>query len=575
MENSLSGSPNSPGQTRDSGDSSSSELSTLLGELSFRRERDRLTERFDVFLKAAWPLIEPGVPLKWSWLLEAICLHLQAVGEGKIQKLLINCPPGTAKSSVVSVLFPCWLWTRRPETKVMAASHGGALALRDSVRRRDLVLGSPWYRERWGHLFTMSEAQATKTEYANSATGFMFSTSVNGDVLGRRAELMLLDDPHKVQGAESEVERATTLRWLSLEWATRRNRDSSFSAEVCIMQRLHELDASGLFLEQKGWTHLMLPLHYEAARRCTTGIGWSDPRTVEGEVLDPARFTPEIIKELSTRLGPYGVAGQLEQSPAPAGGGVIKLAWLKSYKPELDRVQVDGRSIPHSSMFKFATVDLAVTKASAISDDPDYTCISIWGAFKATDGPKLFLLDVFRERIEGPDIEANLLRLYNKWRFSFAAVEMIAGFIALGQSLKRAGLPIRDIGLKADAFLRLEGDKVSRAYGCTPFLAEHGVYLPTYAPWLEAVVKEATTFPAARHDDFVDTLTSACAIVAKAPLTTVYDDYMKDPERPESLERRLADFGMHPGRKSDGARPEDLEDTSPGGEWRREMGLNE
>src|SRR5262249_54900328 len=159
------------------------------------------------YLKAVWPLVEPGNPLKWSWVIDALCLHLQAAAEGKIEKLLINIPPGTGKSTIVSVIYPCWLWTRRPETKIMCASHGGGLALRDSTKRRDLILGSPWFKERWGHKFSISDSQATKTEFANTRTGFMFATSVNGDVLGRRAEVLILDDPHKTQGVESEVER--------------------------------------------------------------------------------------------------------------------------------------------------------------------------------------------------------------------------------------------------------------------------------------------------------------------------------------------------------------------------------
>lgn len=533
-------------------------------EANRRSELQRLESRFDAFLREAWKLVEPGCPLKWSWVLDALCAHLQAVAEGKIQKLLINIPPGTGKSTIVSVIFPCWLWVRRPETKVMCASHGGGLALRDALKRRDLILGSPWFKERWGDRFTLSESQATKTEFANTRTGFMFSTSVNGDVLGRRGEVLILDDPHKTQGAESEVERANTTFWLNNEWSTRRNRDATLSAEICVMQRLHEMDASGLFLSQKGWTHLRLPMFFESEQRCSTSIGWSDPRKEPGEVLDPARFSPDILEDLQTRLGPYGVAGQLQQRPAPASGGIIKRDWIKTYRqPTQDVIDAGGSLFNPMHCFRFATVDLAVTSEDQAKKgkDPDYTVITSWVFFHGGGGTKrLCVLDMFRKRIEGPDIETEIALAHARWKFAFIAVEQIAGFIALGQSLKRSNLPIRDIGTSKEAFLQLEGDKVSRCYGATPFLAQHGIYIPEYAPWGEALIKECTTFPLAAHDDVTDTVTSAVAILQQSPELSIWEEILLQKEaggldpNSEAYRRKMEDAGYNMGD------PEDLDD---------------
>src|SRR3990167_3791949 len=207
---------------------------------------------------------------------------------------------------------------------IICASHGGNLALRDSVRRRDYIIASEWYQSRWGDRVKLLESQQTKSEFLNTAGGFMFSTSVGGDVLGRRWEISVLDDPHKVDEAESEIERVNTAQWLNLEWATRRNRGASVTGEICIMQRLHESDTSGIYLKQGGWTHLMLPMYFEPERKCSTSIGWTDPRTAKDEVLDSALNTEPARKDLEVRLGPYGRAGQFQQRPAPLEGGIIK-----------------------------------------------------------------------------------------------------------------------------------------------------------------------------------------------------------------------------------------------------------
>src|SRR3990167_11366647 len=142
------------------GSLSTSEKQALLRLLAERERRTkrpetaeeakRLSASFAEFAEIAWSLIQPGVVLLKGIIFEAISSHLQALAEGRLEKLLINVPPGNGKSSLVTVLFPCWLWTRRPETQIMCASHGGNLALRDSVRRRDYIIASEWYQSRWG-----------------------------------------------------------------------------------------------------------------------------------------------------------------------------------------------------------------------------------------------------------------------------------------------------------------------------------------------------------------------------------------------------------------------------------------
>lgn len=132
---------------------------------------------------------------------------------------------------------------------------------------------------------------------------------------------IIWDDPHSAEGANSPAEREEAVR-IFRETLPTRLVEPKTSAIVIVMQRLHELDVSGEILAgDYGYEHLMLPMEFEPERRCTTSIGWSDPRTEEGELLFPDRFPAEVVERDKKAMGEYAVAGQNQQRPAPRTGG--------------------------------------------------------------------------------------------------------------------------------------------------------------------------------------------------------------------------------------------------------------
>lgn len=404
---------------------------------------------------------------------------------------------------------------------MMFASYAQQLSLRDSVRRR-LVIQSEWFQERWPNV-KLSGDQNVKHEFQNTSLGYMVATSTGGTVTGRGGDRLVLDDPNDATQMESEVQRESALTWFDLQWSTRGNNPQTY-CEVIIQQRTHEQDITGHALRQGGWVHLKLPMEFNGDG-CKTEIGWVDPRKVIGELLDPVRFNKASVESLKKRLGPYGTSGQLQQEPSPAEGGIIKRAWIRAYERKDKLITFPGRyplddiyTINPFDCLRFATVDLAVTKKDNDKADPDYTVIAAWAVFLSHRGPMMALLDLFRERLEGPDISKKIKGMHDHWKFQFVAVEQIAGFIALGQQFKRDGLPIRDIGNKEDAFLRIESDKQARAYGATPLMADARFFVPEYAPWLGEYIKELTVFPNYGHDDQVDVTSSAVSIAEKVKL---------------------------------------------------------
>jgi len=225
------------------------------------------------------------------------------------------------KSLLTRAFWPTWSWIAQPSLRYIGASYAEALAARDN-RRAKMIVES----ERYQRLFPrvrLADDQAQKVNFANTETGSMMATSVRGRATGERGDVFVIDDPHNVLEAESDAIRGETLQWFR-EVVPSRINDLDRSAFVVIMQRVHHEDVASAAIEQ-GYDHLLIPMHYDSARARSTAIGWKDPRTREGELMWPARFSAKAVDELVHTLGPYASAAQLEQHPTPREGGLFKV----------------------------------------------------------------------------------------------------------------------------------------------------------------------------------------------------------------------------------------------------------
>src|ERR1035437_7141841 len=130
------------------------------------------------------------------------------------------------------------------------------------------------------------------------------------------------DDPHSVSEAESDVVRTDTVQWFREAMQNRLN-SLSTGTIVVIMQRVHEGDVSGCIIENyPDYEHLMIPMQFEEDRRCTTSIGWTDPRTEEGRLAWPERYPEETLTPFKSL--DFLWAGQYQQRPEVRGGSIIK-----------------------------------------------------------------------------------------------------------------------------------------------------------------------------------------------------------------------------------------------------------
>lgn len=298
---------------------------------------ERARRRLRDFIPFIWPVIEPQTPYLSNWSTDAVCEHLQAVYDGEIRDLLIMEPPRCMKSITLCVAFPAWCWVKDPTMRFIFGSYAQPLASRDSVRCR-YVLDSQLYGRHFRQgpeppAWEMQADQNEKGKFENTLTGVRFSTHVAGGT-GEGGDCLVVDDPHNVSKIEEDIDRKRAVDWWHGTMSTRHNNPKT-GTRVVSGQRTHETDLAGTIMERMqrledypDYEILMLPMEFDSKRRCSTSIGFVDPREKDGELLWPSRFGEREVARLKSQLGPRIAAAQLAQEPAPAGGDIFKREWF-------------------------------------------------------------------------------------------------------------------------------------------------------------------------------------------------------------------------------------------------------
>ena len=474
------------------------------------------------FIRYFWSAVEPGRPLVEGWPLEAICDHLEAVTYGDIRRLLINVCPGFMKSMAANVFWPAWEWgpMRMASHRFIAASYSQSLTLRDNVRFRNIIM-SPEYRTMYGDVFAESKDQFNLVKVANNKTGWKLATSVGGIGTGERGDRFVIDDGNSVKEAESEAITTGTNQWF-LEVVPTRLNDAQTGAIINIQQRTSEDDISGTIIAKRlGYEHLVIRMEYDSGYDNTpTCIGWTDPRTEDGELAWEARFPRHVVDELKETMGPYAVAGQFQQSPEPRGGGILKReywrAWEKPKFPDCD--------------FVLASLDPAFTT----KEENDPSGFTIWGCFLTDDGCRAaILLHAFRKRLEiiGPDIPRRQGETDKEYRLrtqhDWGLVETVHdackrfGVDHLVIENKASGLSVIQAMSKLfnrarytiQAFDPKNLDKTARMIRVQPEFSGGQIYAPFEDGYpkaeAEMVIDECAVAPRGRYMDLCDSTTQA------------------------------------------------------------------
>ena len=323
---------------------------------------------------------------------------------------------------------------------------------------------------------------------------------------------IVIDDPNSAQEIESEAVIARTLDWWDGTMSTRLN-DMNLGAFIVNQQRLGENDLTGHILSKEAddWCLLMLPMHYDPERSFFLPTGWKDPRTVPGELLWPERFSEQSIATLERKLGACRAAGQLEQSPQPRGGGVIKRADWKLWQAD---------TYPPMN-FILGCVDTAFTLDTM--NDP--SGMIVWGAFnldRTQHANRIYnrvtkkLMSIDRlsvdnlahamaifgwtERYEFHQLIERVVQTARKFKVDLLLIENKASGISLGQELRRL---YADEKFGVQFFDPKSQDKFARLVSVQHIFQEGHVCAPE-TEWAEAIITQVGQFPRAKHDEYVD-----------------------------------------------------------------------
>lgn len=483
-------------------------------------ERLGLRDDYHRFIRRSWDVLEPGVPFVDGMPIGAVTEHVEALCRGTLgqRNLLINIPPRCMKSTSVSVALVPWVWAHEEwaNLKFLYTSYSGALSNRDSVKAR-LLMNSPWYRRRFGEVFHLTSDAVVRL--TNNKNGYRIATSVTGQGTGEGGDFIIADDPHNAIEAESDVVRASTVQWWRETMSTRGN-DPNTVRRIVVMQRLNEADLSGYILAEEfdDYVHLCLPMRYEkqvySIGRAPTVV-FEDPREDE-ELLWPERFNEKETGKIEHKLGEYGTAGQFQQRPAPRGGGLVKSAKLRLWPAR--------RGLPDFE-YVVQSYDTALTEATTIGQkktEPDDTACLAVGVFKLGKRKYAMVLDAWDDKMNYPALRKKMI---TEWKMIYGGdakddlhpgrradefiIENKGSGISVIQDLKEAGIPCFSYNPgKADKMARLQMTLPLIDAGLL-WLIESKKQPNVHVSWADKAVKQWTTFPAAKNDDYVDALTQA------------------------------------------------------------------
>jgi predicted phage terminase large subunit-like protein len=443
--------------------------------LALLERRSRSKERFLDFARYAWP--EAIFSAHHSKMADAF----DRIISGELKRLVINMPPRHTKSEFGSYLLPAYAMGRKPDLKIIQATHTGELAVRFGRKVRNLM-----DTQNYKDLFEGVELQADSKaagRWETSKGGEYFAVGVGGAMTGRGADLLIIDDPHSEQDAMSSLALDNAWEWYS---AGPRSRLQPGGAVVVIMTRWGTKDLTARLIKSQNsfgsdkWEVIEFPAIF-------------DEGTPKERPLWPSFWKLEELQAVRAQLGVQRWNAMYQQRPTADEGAILKREWWRIWMRD---------SLP-SVEYIIQSYDTAYSK----KETADYSVITTWGVFYPTEdaGPNLILMDMRKGRWDFPDLKRIAKDLYTYWQPDNVLIEAKATGTTLQQELRRMGIPVT---MYSPGGRRAGHDKVSRANAVAPMF-ESGMIWATEDHWAQEVIEECAAFPNGDNDDIVDSTTQA------------------------------------------------------------------
>lgn len=448
---------------------------------------------FYYFLQEFWETIIQEKP-SYNWHIEYLCNQLQSAAlriknrEKSENDLVINVPPGSTKSTIISQMFPVWCWIIDPTVRIITGSHSLTLATRDAVKSRDIIRSDKF--QLYFPEFQIKADSDNKTRYETTKTGTRIATSVGSYITGEHAHILIADDPLNGSEVPTALQLQTANDWCDYLRSTRKI-NAEVSVFILLMQRLHESDPSGHLIKTSNTIkHICIP-----------AVLTDDVKPPElkqnyiNNLFDINRLSEQILSDKKKMLGSYGYAGQYLQSPAPIGGGIIKKEWFSTFT--MDELITKANTKGIELVWNY-TVDGAYTS----NTQNDQSAILAYCIFKN----EIYIRAVIGVWEELPDFIKTLT--------NFVVLNGYKGSSSIYVEPKATGLSIVQT-IKRESYLNIiidkspNKDKVSRAMSVAPFIESRRVNLLSNGQGINDLLLQCESFPNGRLKDMVDCLIMA------------------------------------------------------------------
>ena len=425
---------------------------------------------------------------KRSWFSDTVCAALDdfvhEVLAGKRPILVLQSAPQSGKSELVSRKFPAWLMGRFPGLRIGAASYSDELAntMAQDVRR---TLASPQHQR----LFPLPDVVMDRFaisrigEFSSpGGTGSYLAVGIGAGLSGRPLDCGIIDDPTKdAQAALSETIKESQWNWYQSVFSTRL---SDHSGQLIMATSWAQDDLVGRILNQFRGNPRLKHLRFPAIN--LPGETGYDPTLPEGS-LCPEFRSVDFFLEQKALASAYWWAALYQQNPQPLGGNVFKTEGLRFYAPKDMPKRFDRVVCSWDCTFKD-------------TNGTDFVVGQVWGRL----GADAYLLDQMRARMSFRETVDRVIELRQRWpQTTEVLIEDKANGPAVIDVLKSHVPGI--IPIEPD------GSKLARAHAVTWIWEAGNVKVPyeQITPWMRDWISEVTMFPAAAHDDQVDSMTQA------------------------------------------------------------------
>lgn len=440
-----------------------------------------LKGNFYEFFKFFWPLASSD-KVTLSNHIKFMCDDLQELGYSIINREkpkhrwnIYNVPPGSTKSTIVSIMWPTWLLANDSGLFIINTSYSDTLATKFVRKSQDIIKNSAYQQ-----LFDVTLSKTTEGYFETSNNGGRMATSTMGTVTGQHANVVINDDPLNVEQSYSKANRDRANRFLT-ETLPDRVRDKNITPFVLVMQRLHEEDPTGHILSKDLDTkHICLPA--ELGDNTTQGLEY----LYTDGFLCPVRINQNVCHDKLKELGSYGYSGQYDQAPTPQGGGKIKGNWFPIIIEE---------ELPKGLKWDL-WIDGAYTKLT--KNDPTGMIAT------AFDGNYIYIRHATSDYLEMPDLLKKVPVYANQHSIDPRSMVYIEPK-ASGHSLKQMLIDTTRLNVKLIEGHIVSQGKEARANIFSP-KAESGRIILVRGGWNKQFIDQLEGFPVMKHDEYIDLL---------------------------------------------------------------------